>query len=195
MSGSAPPGLQWWLWPISCVVAIGFGGRRALIAARRNPSATRPQFYLADLMVVSLVLAIVLTIVKHQSRDNFIKYAVLIGLAVTAAMLLALLNASRRGFHRGPSRGMYATGSVLTLFGLGGAALLLFFILLVLIVETGSSGPVRAIERLNEMLFYNNDWKRVTWFGVAGAISLAIGLVLCAQARRLCAATIERENS
>ena len=178
-------GAFWWTWPISCAAVVLYGGWRLVAAARRQVHPGRPQLYVSDLLIVSLLLALFLAIVRPLAPENFYLHGVFGGAAVTAAMVLALLNASRRGYTGGAPRGLYAAGSVLTVFGLGGVGLLLFFCIIVPVSEAPRMGLSQAAEELVDVLFSSGSrWHSVGISGIAGAIALVIGRGLCMLARK-----------
>jgi hypothetical protein len=174
------------LWPLSCsAVVLGAVCWLRVLETRRSAAdpALRPQVFLSDLLTVSLVMGGYFAIVQTWAAHLFMVFGVLGGTGLLAAMILSLLNASRRGFLRGPERAAYAVGSVAALLGLGGAALLTSMSIFALclgefrgfcdwLVEgVGSRGP-------------GGGGRGVLYAGLLGFAGLAAGLVLRGWARR-----------
>ena len=89
----------------------------------------RGQLFTADLVTGSFAMALYFAVFQAIAAEYFVPYALWGGGVVLAAMLLALLRASRLGLHAGRQRAAFALGSTLAMLGLGGCAPLLFLVL------------------------------------------------------------------
>jgi hypothetical protein len=127
----------------------------------------RPVLYVSDMIMMSLAVAACFTGVKLGVSDqDFIHYGILSSLALLAALLLALMHASRRGFSRGLPRVLHALSTTLLLLGAGGAGVFVFFSLILLSI----GGLNRALDVLVE-----ERLRPIYYSGILG-----VGALLCA---------------
>ena len=180
-AGERPAELRLWLVVCAGVAVVALFWLRA-VEARRLAADRRgnPQLFVSDLLTVSLAMGCHFAAVRTWAAHHFLKLGLVGGAALLAAMILSLLNASRRGFLRGPERAAYAVGSVAALLGLGGAALITSMSMLALCI--GELGGY--CEWLLESEGPRDGGRGVLYAGLLGFAGLAAGLSLCGWARR-----------
>lgn len=169
----------WYLWPPACILALIYAVWRLRRIEASEHAATprrRPQLTMIDLVIVSFTMALFLAIVSMNDPDEFVRVGIWGGGALLAAMILALLRASRLGYHRGLQRAGYSIGTVLTLLGIGGVGLLLFLCIFATLLGEFSE--------FSRWLTREGRGMRVSVTAILGALALAVGRVTVILATR-----------